>query len=140
MNIDNGTIQALLTKSKAYTMDNETGGIIDKIDRENTNQAFQGSVYSAFTTHVVDGIRAQYGTNNKYNTYQKIEKTLMNMSEVIDNKGKGLNTLDDTDIVLRINNPDGTSTEYTQRSFVKAMIANNPRLIRRYLRKLLIKQ
>ena len=58
---------------------------------KNTNQAFQGSVYSAFTTHVVDGIRAQYGTNNKYNTYQKIEKTLMNMSEVIDNKGKGLN-------------------------------------------------
>ena len=52
----------------------------------------------------------------------------MNMSEVIDNKGKGLNTLDDTDIVLRINNPDGTSTEYTQRSFVKAMIANNPKV------------
>ena len=128
MNIDNGTIQALLTKSKAYTMDNESSGVIDKIDRENTNQAFQGSVYSAFTTHVVDGIRAQYGTKNKYNTYQKIEKTLMNMSEVIDNKGKGLNTLDDTDIVLRINNPDGTSTEYTQRSFVKAMIANNPKV------------
>ena len=52
----------------------------------------------------------------------------MNMSEVIDNKGKGLNTLDDTDIVLRINNPDGTSTEYTQRSFVKAMLTNNPKV------------
>ena len=127
MNIDGGMINELLTKSKAYSLDNETSGVIDKVTRENTAQANQAAVYSAFSTHVADGIRSQYGSKGKYNSYQKIERALMNIAEVIDNKGKGINKLDNETTVLSINNADGTSTEYTEQTFVKAMLQDNPK-------------